>query len=125
MIVGNSIISFSGKVQERLEANIKEMLNFFRINHRGKYLARGLNNYLLIVSCFINYHNDYSDLLLECYANLKLSHYESAYVTLINFDNNENISNIEIKHITKRDYQYLCDSRVEEHANFIRIKRQK
>lgn len=125
MIVGNSIISFSGKVQERLEANIKEMLNFFRINHRGKYLALGVNNYLLIVSCFINYHNDYSDLLLECYANLKLSDYECAYATLITFDNNENISNIEIRHITKRDYQYLCDSRVEEFANFIKIKRQK
>lgn len=123
IIVGNSLISCDSDNLDRFELYIKDMIQFFKVNNRCKYMAVVIDNYLFIVSCCINSLNNEQQLIRDCYANLKISNVKEAYATFIIYDKNENILDIKIIHLTKSDYQYLNDSEIEIIAAHLKSRR--
>lgn len=123
IIVGNSLISCDSDNLEKFESYIEDMIIFFKTKNKCKYMAIGIDNYLFIVSCCINSLNNEQQLVRDCYANLKLSDVEEAYATFIIYDNNENILDIKIIHLTKSDYQYHNDPEIEKIATYLKSKR--
>ena len=117
------MISCDSDNLDKFELYIKDMIQFFKINNRCKYMAVVIDNYLFIVSCCINSLNNEQQLIRDCYANLKISNVEEAYATFIIYDKNENILNIKIIHLTKSDYQYLNDSEIGIIATHLKSKR--
>ena len=122
-IVGNILISYNVETQNNFEFYIKKMINFSKETGKNKYFAAIIDNYLFIISCSINTLNNEQQLVRDCYANLKISDVDEAYVAFIIYDKNENILNIKIIHLTKNDYQYHNDSEIEIISNHLKSKR--
>ncbi len=99
------------------------MINLSKNSKKNKYISIQITDYLLIISCSINKFNDEKYLIQQCYANLKISNVEEAFATFIIYDNNENINDIKILHLTKSDYQYHNDLEIEIIANQLKINR--
>lgn len=123
IIIGNSLILCDSNDLNRFELYIKDMIDFYKTNNRGKFMAIGVDNYLLIVSCCIESLNNEKELVRDCYANLKLSDVDEAYATFIIYDNNEAVIDIKIKHLTKNDYQYHNDAAIDIIATHFKLKR--
>jgi hypothetical protein len=124
IIVGNSLISCDSNNLEKFESYIEEMIDFFKIKNKCKYMAIGIDNYLFIVSCCINSLNNEQQLIRDCYANLKLSNANEAYAAFIIYDKEQNILDIKTIHLTKNDYQYHNDLEIEIIASYLKSKRE-
>lgn len=103
-----TILDMATEGQEEVEYYINEMIRFYHINRRPKHAAFTIENQLIAISCIVaddNYNT--KNLLLEMYANLKISGPENAYTLILFYNDRDILQKVEAKNITSSDYEYF------------------
>ena len=102
------ILDMSEKGQEEVEYYISEMIKFYQLKGRPKHAAFLVEHDLIAISCIVNDSNyNTKKLLLEMYANLKISGLTNAYILILFYNENDILEKVETKNISVSDYEYF------------------
>ena len=102
------ILDMSSEGQDEVEYYINEMIKFYHIKGRPKHGAFLIEDYLIAISCIVG-NNNYNTgpLLLEMYANLKISGFRNAYTLVLFYNDKDILEKVEPRNICASDYEYF------------------